>query len=110
MLKICVIVAFVIGALFVARLILSKLKNIERKVNIMATKTDLDAAIAALPAAIETAVTAAVQPVIDAITAKSGPVDLQPEIDQLNGIAAAVSAKIAADLTPPAAPDTAPTP
>lgn len=73
-----------------------------------ATKTDLDNAIAALPAAVETAVTTAVQPVIDAIKAKAGDIDLQPEIDQLNAIAASVASKVAADLTPPAAPATIP--
>jgi hypothetical protein len=74
--------------------------RIEERLNIMATKQDLDAAIAALPLAVETAVEAALAPVIAAIIASNGAVELQPEIDQLNALAGTVSAKIAADLTP----------
>lgn len=67
---------------------------------LMATKQDLDAAIAALPLAVETAVEAALAPVIAAIEASNGAVDLQPEIDQLNALGGTVAAKVAADLTP----------
>lgn len=63
----------------------------------MATKEDLDAAIAALPAKMEAAIETAVQPIIDAIKAKGGP-DLQPEIDQLNALGDTVAAQVATDL------------
>ena len=66
----------------------------------MANQTDLDAAIAALPAAIETAVEAALAPVIAAIQAKAVNVDLSAEITSLNAIGATVATKVAADLTP----------
>ena len=72
----------------------------------MATQADLDAAIAALPGNVATAVDASLKPVIDALIAKIGtitpPVDFQSEIDALNGVGAAVAAKVTADLTPPA--------
>ena len=74
--------------------------RITTRLNIMATKADLDAALAALPAAIETAIETALAPVIAAIVAKAGSVDFQPEIDQLNAVAGAVSAKVTTDLTP----------
>lgn len=66
----------------------------------MATKADLDAVIAALPAKIQTAVDKAIQPIIDAINAKTGDIDLQPEIDQLNAVGDTVGAGVAADITP----------
>lgn len=68
----------------------------------MATQADLDAVIAGLEAAIETAMETALAPVIAAIQAKAANVDLSAEIAQLNAVAGDVSAKVAADLTPPA--------
>jgi hypothetical protein len=62
---------------------------------IMASQADLDAAIAALPGAIETAL----QPIIAAIEAKAGSIDFTPEINSLNAIPAAVAAAVT-----PAAP------
>jgi hypothetical protein len=82
-------------------LILVQSAHINRKVNkIMATQSDLDAAIAGLPKAIEDALA----PVIAAIVAKSAgtPVDFTPEITALQGIPAAVSTAVT-----PAAPATA---
>lgn len=76
-----------------------QLKTIRNK---MATQADLNAAIAALPQAIETAVETALAPVIAAIESKAGgAIDLQPEIDQLNALGNTVAQKVAADLTPP---------
>lgn len=66
----------------------------------MATKADLDAAIAALPAALTTALDNALAPIIAAITAKAGNTDFQPEIDALNAVGATVATKVAADVTP----------
>lgn len=72
--------------------------------NTMATKADLDAVIAGLPAALETAITTAVQPVIDAINAKAGDIDFTQEIADLNALGGTVGSKVAADLTPKPAP------
>lgn len=74
--------------------------DLQNMTKTMATKQDLDNAIAALPEAIETAVESALAPVIAALQAKAGTVDLQSEIDQLNAVAGTVSTKVAADLTP----------
>lgn len=98
MLLTCIAILNAVGLIAV----LHQTNQIKRKITTMSTKEQLDAAIAALPASIETAVTAAVQPVIDAIKAKAGDTDFQAEIDALNAIPASVSGKIAADLTPPA--------
>lgn len=85
-----------ITAVFVAVCIINH--NVNKGVKLMAaTKEDLDAAIAALPAKLEAAIEAAVQPIIDSLKAK-GP-DLQSEVDQLNGLGDTVSAQVAADLT-----------
>lgn len=62
-----------------------------------ATQADLDAAIEALPAQLETAIETAVQPIIDAIKAKGG-ADLQPEVDKLNALGSTVSQQVATDL------------
>lgn len=72
--------------------ILKRISQMEKIV--MATQADLDAAIAALPPAIETALA----PVIAAIQSKAGTVDFSPEIAQLQAIPAAVAAAV----TPPA--------
>lgn len=84
------------------------LHRIEERLKHMATKSDLDAVIAGLPAAIESAVETALVPVIQAIKDSGAAVELQPEIDQLNALGATVASKVAADLTPtPPAPTSA---
>ena len=73
---------------------------------IMTTQEQLDAAIAALPGQIETAVETAMQPVIAAIqqAAATNGVDLTNEVNALNAIPGTVANAVAAALTPPAAP------
>lgn len=68
----------------------------------MKTQADLDAAIAALPGQIASAVETAMDPVIAAIEkATTGtPVDLSAEVEQLNAIPAAVASAVTAALTP----------
>ena len=65
-----------------------------------ATQADLDAAIAALPGLIETALETELAPVIAAIQAKAGAVDFTPEITSLNAIPASVSSAVATAVTP----------
>jgi hypothetical protein len=82
-------------------------KDLEQlKGKLMATQADLDAAIAALPGQIQTAVENALTPVIAAIEAKAAgtPVDFSPEIASLNAIPATVASGIAAAVTPAPAP------
>lgn len=81
------ILALATEVVWIGIVINNKLKEI------MASQADLDAAIAALPKAIEDALA----PVIAAIVAKSAgtPVDLSAEINQLNAIPAAVAAAVA---------------
>ena len=69
---------------------------------IMATQSDLDAAIAALPGAIQTALA----PVIASIQAKAAgtPIDFSPEIASLNAIPAAVASAVTPAPTPTPAP------
>jgi hypothetical protein len=76
--------------------------KLEKK--IMKTQADLDAAIAALPGQIETAVTTALQPVIASIQsiAASNGVDLTNEVNSLNALPSAVAQSVAATLTPAA--------
>ena len=68
----------------------------------MTTQAQLDAAIAALPGTIETAVETALQPVIVAIqqAAASAGIDLTNEVNSLNAIPGTVSAAVATALTP----------
>lgn len=78
----------------------------------MTTQAQLDAAIAALPGQIESAVETALQPVIaqiEAAAAANG-VDLTNEVNSLNAIPAAVASSVAAAVTPsaPASPSTPP--
>ena len=70
----------------------------------MTTQAQLDAAIAALPAQIETAVENALQPVIAQIqaAAAANSVDLTNEVNSLNAIPAAVASAVATAVTPPA--------
>jgi len=81
----------------------------ESEKRIMATtQAQLDAAIAALPGQIETAVESALAPVITAIQAAAAAngVDLTSEVNSLSAIPATVSAAVATALTatpPPAA-------
>ncbi len=72
---------------------------------IMKTQADLDAAIAALPAAIEAAVTTAVQPIITALQNAQGQTDFTNEVSQLQAMPAAIAQAAATALTP-AAPAT----
>jgi predicted transcriptional regulator len=90
---------------------LAEVKNSikELKEKTMTTQAQLDAAIAALPGLIETAVETALQPVIAAIEAagEANEIDFTNEVNSLNAIPAAVSASVAAAVTP-AAPATPP--
>ena len=82
------------------------IQQIEKRLQIiMTTQAQLDAAIAALPGQIETAVENAMAPVIAAIEAAAATngVDLTSEVASLNAIPATVSAAIATALTPPPA-------
>jgi hypothetical protein len=89
--------------------ILQRISNLEKK--IMMTQAQLDAAIAALPGQIETAVGTALQPVIAQIqsVAASAGVDLTNEVNSLAAIPAAVASAVVAAVTP-AAPASASTP
>ena len=97
-----------IGVTFMPELIASSVEQIKKAIKesekniIMTTKADLDAAIAALPSQIESAVESALAPVITAIqsAAASNGVDLSAEVTSLQAIPASVSANIAAALTP----------
>jgi len=72
---------------------------------IMATIADLDAAIAALPAKIASALEAKLAPIIADLVAKAGPVDLSAEIASLNALPDSVATQVTTDLTtPPPAP------
>lgn len=66
----------------------------------MATQADLDAAIAALPSQVQTAVDAALAPVIAAIKAKAAGagVDFAPEVASLNAVGGTVSSSVATDI------------
>lgn len=72
------------------------------------TQAQLDAAIAALPGQIETAVETALQPVIVAIqqAAAANGIDLTSEVNSLNNIPSVVSSAIATALTPPGSTST----
>lgn len=67
---------------------------------IMATQADLDAAIAALPQEIETALEIALAPVIAAIQAKAPAIDFSTEVASLNAIPAAVASAVTTAVTP----------
>ena len=75
--------------------------NIERKIDSMtATQADLDAAIAALPGQVQTAVDAALAPVILAIKAKvqGAGVDLSAEVASLAAVGGTVATSVATDI------------
>jgi hypothetical protein len=75
--------------------ILERVSKLEKK--IMMNQAQLDAAIAALPGQIESAVTTALQPVIVQIqsVASAAGVDLTNEVNSLNAIPAAVASAVA---------------
>ena len=75
----------------------------ESEERIMTNQAQLDAAIAALPQQIETAVETALAPVIVALqnAAAANGVDLTSEVASLQAIPATVSTAIATALTPP---------
>lgn len=90
-----------IAILFLVAGVAYEVRNIGKKANkIMAGQADLDAAIAALPAQIEAKVEAALAPIIAAIQAKAGNVDLSAEIASLNAVGDTVATQVATDLTP----------
>ncbi len=91
----------------VLRDILNTLIRMEAKINHMATKTDLENAIAS----VNTAVQQLGADLVKVIAAGAPPADFQPEVDSLNGIATAVAGfdaqAQAADGVPPAENQTA---
>jgi len=72
----------------------------------MQTQTQLDAAIAALPGAVTTAVVAAVQPLI----AAGQPTDFTTEVAAIQAIPAQVAAAVVTALTPVGTTTTTTTP
>lgn len=71
---------------------------------IMKTQADLDAAITALPGQVQTAVEAALAPVIQAIKDKAAAqsIDFSSEVASLSSVGPNVANQIATDLTPAA--------
>ena len=91
----------------------------ERKLSMAATRADLDAAIAAAPGAVTTAVIAGITPIIQPLIDRlnASPEDFSAEVAQLTGlgdtIAQGVDTGLSNLVTPPAAPPVdpnAPTP
>lgn len=85
--------------------IINAIKESEKKI-METTQAQLDAAIAALPGQIETAVENALAPVIEALeaAAESNGVDLTSEVASLNAIPATVSGAIATAIGTPTPP------
>ncbi len=98
----------------VLREILNTLIRMEAKINNMATKSDLENAIASVNTAVQQLGADLVKVIADLqakIDAGAPPADFQPEVDSLNGIATAVAGfdaqAQAADGVPPAENQTA---